>query len=287
MASPPNPQKTSYIGGELAKIGRVFDMASLPCQPTPEIWVLAFWYGIPRMLWSLFKPDTLDETWSRVGVRRGFKRRGRFKFFDQYQEAQPIKLPPGLRWVRFAGDWAQRVGWWLLIVDAAIDHAMYWQSAAMSFDGCATDNNPFALGDGDNLAVSHFPFWQDIPVAVTQTFIFGGGVGQVSVPPGFGYYAGFSLSSIGNPNTPGFQSTVAAWRIVENGEVIASGETVPGLDGNSSGGAGFIRKPILGLSGKLLAFQTRLNQSGSCIIKEANITVTGAGLPTGLKQGDP
>jgi hypothetical protein len=280
-----NNRKIPFIGDELAKIGKIYDMAMMPCSPTPEAWVLAFWYGIPRMLWALFKPDPIDDVWERVGRTRGVKRRQKFKFVEEYTE--DIELKPSLRWVRFAGDWAQRVGWWMLIVDAAINHAMYWQSAAMAFEGCKSDDAAYAQGEGDDSGSVAPGAWKRLFIAVTDTRIFSGGIGEVFIPAGFGYYASFSVSSKGlHTVPPESQAMITGWRIISGSDVIAQGDVTYSVDGKSNKGSGFVRKPVIGLTSKTLQFQVTSDSAG---FWEAHgtINVTGSGIPLGLRQGDP
>lgn len=279
--------KTPIIGKELAKIGKIYNAAALPCQPTPEMWVYGFFYGIPHMLWTLYKPDPIDYAWDRTGLRRGLKRRQRFKIKEDLSNRIPAT--PTLTWIRWAGDWVQRVGWWMLIVDAALDHAVWWESAAMQWAGCQQPGQPYAQGEATDIGMSHYPQWQNIDLAVVHYNIFAGGIGQVIVPGAIPYSAGFSVTSIGNPIVPEwYQSTVAEWRILAEGDVIAQGSTTPNADGVSHSGAGFIFKPNIFVGSRTLSFQTRLNRPGSCLVTHAAITVSGAALPLNtLGQGDP
>lgn len=276
------------IGKELAKVGKIYDIASLPCSPSPEIWTLAFFYGIPRMLWALYKPDPLDTTWERVGRTRGIKRRQTFKFEEEY--TQDIDLKPGLRWVRWAGDWAQRVGWWFLIVDAAINHAMYWQSAAYAFEGCKTPGNPYAQGTGSLGFDITANEWHHFPAPITEEKVFVGGVGACLIPAGYGYYSGAEINSIPHPDfPPEQQAVVRGWRLINvgDGSVLAQGEADVAQDGQSSKGAGFAKKPILSLTDKLTRWEYTCGGPGATRITSCSCTWTGAGIPNGLGQGDP
>ena len=283
-----NYRRIPVIGKEIAKIGHIYDMAVLPCKPTPEIWVLAFFYAVPNLLWSLYKPDPLDDVWSRVGRRRGIKRRQRMTFIEEYTEEIPLK--PSLRWVRFAGDWAQRVGWWMLIVDAAIDHAMYWQSGAMAFEGCKSTGIPFAEGEQHGVtSETTGGEWKRLFVATEYWHIFGPGIGEVNIPPGYGYHASMSIASEPDENlSPNDPTTVLAWRIIDgDGAVVAEGETIEAVEGKSRVGNGFAKKPIIRLGGNQIQFQIKTGPVGWAKITSASFSVTGWGIPYGLKQGDP
>jgi hypothetical protein len=283
-----NYKRIPVIGKELAKIGHIYDMATLPCTPTPEIWVLAFWYGIPRLLWSLYKPDPLDETWSRVGRTRGIKRRQRLTFTEEYTADIPLK--PALYWVRWAGDWAQRVGWWMLIVDAAIDHAMYWQSAAMAFEGCKTEGAAYAQASTDDTTSEITGGgWKRVFLAVTDTHIFSGGIGEVHIPPGYGYYASFDVAAIPDPGQPPeARSSLGGIRVIDgDGNTVMEHDAVNSILDDSARASGFVKKPLIRLSDNQLQFQVKSNGTGWMKITHTSITVTGSGIPFGLKQGDP
>lgn len=283
-----NPKKIPIIGGYYSKIGKIYDISTMPCTPTPEVWTLAFFYGIPRLIWALFKPDPFDETWSRVGRKRGIKRKQTFKFIDEF--TIPVETTPSMQWVRWAGDWVQRVGWWFLIVDTGVDHAVYWQSAAYAFEGCKTPGSPYAQASTttpqqDTTGMN----WKRAQLAVTAAHVFSGGVGEVFIPAGFGFHAGFTIQSEENQNfPPGQRATVTAWRIrQDDGTVIASGSTTPNKEGDKSSGAGFVKKPILSAFSKTLIFEYTCGSDGWTLITGISISVTGSGIPIGLGQGDP
>jgi len=276
------------IGKQIAKVGKVYDIMQMPCAPTPEIWTLAFFYGIPRLLWSLYKPDPLDETWSRVGRTRGVKRRQKMRYTEEY--TNDIKVGSGLRWVRWAGDWVQRIGWWMLIADAATSHALYWTSAAYAFEGCKTPNNPYAQG---SLTTPYWEItgdlWQPVSNVAFDNKVFIGGGGKVFIPAGYGYYAGFTVACERIPAfEPNNTTSVVSWRILEEGVgVIDEGETDVSPETGKGYASKAVKKPIIGIFDKVLSFEISTGGLLWTNITDVTVTVTGAGIPTSLGQGDP
>lgn len=129
----------------LKKIGHVQSIINQPCSPTFDMWVLGFWSATPYALWSLFKPDPMDATYERFG--RGHKKRRRYRFDASHliQASEPI--PKGMGWAVFKGatDVAQRIGWYMMIADVAINHAVRWSSLAMAYAGCPDPDAPMAI----------------------------------------------------------------------------------------------------------------------------------------------
>jgi hypothetical protein len=133
------------VGDYIAKIGQIYAISGIPCSPNPEMWVLAFWHSVPHLLWSLFKPDPLDETFERFGDLHHKKRRGKFGFKSLLQAVDPPAT--GIGWALFRGaELAQSLGWYMLIVDASLQFDINWMSTAMQWSGCQVP--PPFLGQG-------------------------------------------------------------------------------------------------------------------------------------------
>lgn len=207
------------------KVGRAVELWAAPCNPTPEIWVSAFFHDIPHLVWSLTKPDSLDLSVARFGVRHKRKPKKRFNLIDDMISSSPI--PKGkLATALFAGqELAQRVGWYMLVVDATTDFVINWVSTAYRWDGC--DNA--AAGYGSSIGKTGYflyhpfdgdpaPMWDPVgdqfPVTATQAYMI--------CPAGHDVSAGVSVrirSEAGTGHDPG---TVTGVELVdyESGRVL-------------------------------------------------------------------
>lgn len=170
------------IGPWIGRIGQVADIMATPCDVDPEVWVYAFFNGLPRMAVGLFKPTPEDYVSDRIGSPHKRKRKGLFTVEDLLEPAIPTK---GLGWVVFKlGKWGERVGWWMAIIDAGVDLSYYWSSMAYQWSGCAT---PGVAGarvafESPDYAVNNGDYWGNWNVVHAQ-----GGVtadiGGINVPP--------------------------------------------------------------------------------------------------------
>lgn len=150
------------------KIGRIVDLWSVPCAPTPEVWVSAFFHDVPHLVWALTKPDSLDLVFERFGMRHKKKPKRLFNILDDM--AGSIKVPGGgVTTVLFRGaKLAERVGWYMLVADATTEFVINWVSTAYRWDGCNDAAAGWAQSSGnDDFAVFHpfsgdpLPIWTD------------------------------------------------------------------------------------------------------------------------------
>lgn len=136
---PYNPvRKVPLIGKWWGRIGRVHAIWSAPCSPTPWIMVKAAVVSTPRLAWSLVKPDFLDLKYDALTKnRRRHGRRGKFKI---HVIDQPVYEPArGLSRFLFAGaELAQRIGWYLSVIDATTEFVVNWSTLAYQYSGCRT-----------------------------------------------------------------------------------------------------------------------------------------------------
>lgn len=136
MRNLPN-EDIPIIGPWIGRIGQVRATMATPCTIEPEVWVLAGFHGVPRLLWSLFKPDAWDLTTERFQRGHKKKRRRRFRFGGMIEDVDFRGRGKGLQWAVFRlGSLAERVGWWFLIVDASTELAVHWTSTAYIWSGC-------------------------------------------------------------------------------------------------------------------------------------------------------
>lgn len=132
------------IGPWISRVGQVSDIVALPCTPSDEIWVEAFFAAAPVLLWSLFKPDFPDVRFSRGGLphhMRGGKRGKKYVRTMSTTFEIPMfggqNFQKGWQAVLFdLAELGQRIGWYLLIADAATRFALNWTSLAYQWAGC-------------------------------------------------------------------------------------------------------------------------------------------------------
>lgn len=124
------------------KIGHVSDIMAQPCQPTPMIWVEAYFSSLPTLIWSLFKPDPFDLSGGKGG--RPHKRTRKFVLnCFGYERAIAVAGGSLLKWACFAGEWSNMIGWYFLVADASVDLAVNWSSTAMRWSGCKIPGEPW------------------------------------------------------------------------------------------------------------------------------------------------
>lgn len=172
------------IGPWIGRIGQVADIMATPCDVDPEVWVYAFFNGVPRMLVGLFKPTPEDYMTERFGRPHKRIRRGRFMVHDILEAVDP---GPGLGWKVFKIlGWKERVGWWFAIIDAGVELSYHWSSMAYQWSGCATPDVAGArlVMTQDNYDVPNGGYWGNWNVVHTA-----GGVtadiGGINVPANF------------------------------------------------------------------------------------------------------
>lgn len=177
-----NPGELPIYKAWRYKVGRAVQLWAVPCAPTPEIWVSAFFHDIPHLVWSLTKPDTMDLTFDRVGLRHKRKPKKRFNILDDMTSTIPV--PKGKLGVAlFAGaKLAERAGWYMLVADATTDFVLHWVSTAYRWTGC----DQAAAGYGQSIGKTGYrlvhdfegdplPIWDPVgdqfPVTATQAYM--------------------------------------------------------------------------------------------------------------------
>lgn len=139
-----------FIGPWPGKFGKIIELWDTACSPSPELWVRAFWHGAPFLVWSLIKPEPLDLVIDRFKVQHHRKRKRRFRVDDVFQPKWPV--PPGKATAAVFDmiQAQQKIGWYMLIVDASLDFTINWMSAAYVWEGCAVPDAKWARGRADN-----------------------------------------------------------------------------------------------------------------------------------------
>lgn len=155
-----DPLGPSFIGPWRNKIWKINSLWAEPCQPEPWIWVLAVVASAPSIVVSLTKPDTIEETYNRAQSPHKRKRKKRIPInsvIGQTGGGSGVNVPFGFK---FAGDLAQRAGFYFLIADGLLDLAINSTSLAYRWGGCpgyspsyAVLNPDFNYGPGNSFVL--------------------------------------------------------------------------------------------------------------------------------------
>lgn len=142
-----DPRRIPIIGDDIYQVGQVLDIVSQPCDPDPWIAVAATWTYVPTLFWMLAKPEPFDAFTELRGGRHKRIRRGRARITDilALNRAQPGTT--GYQVFRL-GAAAERLGWYLLLADAATDYALNWTSMVYEWSGCTEPTNGYAAISG-------------------------------------------------------------------------------------------------------------------------------------------
>ena len=135
MAQQFDPRRIPIIGDDIYQVGQVIDIWGDGCSPQPSIFIRGFFEYTPLLLWSLFKPDPFDLVFDRLGQRHKRKRRRRFRVKDFDALGGP-KIPGERGFMYQSIKLVQRIGWYLIIVDATSDFLINWTSMAYQWSGC-------------------------------------------------------------------------------------------------------------------------------------------------------
>lgn len=138
------------IGNDIYQVGQIYEIIDQSCAPNPIIAARAMFAYSPSLVWMLFKPDIIDLTLDRAG-RPHKKRRRRKPLIDEaFQIDRPTKR--GVQWAIFQlGDLAQKLGWYVILLDATTDWAVNWTSAAYQFAGCELPEPSYGLLSGPSM----------------------------------------------------------------------------------------------------------------------------------------
>lgn len=147
-----------FIGPWPAKVGKVLRLWASPCSPSAEIWVQAFWHDIPFLVWAFIKPESWDLVSERFGTGHHRKRRKKFHVLDVFQPKFPV--PKGaIGWAVFPVVQAsERIGLYLLVVDASLDFVINWTSTAYTWEGCDVEDAAWATGRAQDATLILPPF---------------------------------------------------------------------------------------------------------------------------------
>ncbi len=243
-----NPQyHIPVIGPWLRRVGQVEDLLSTPCATTPTMWVTGFFNSVPKLLWSLYGPDCIDEVFARAGL--GHHRRRRIKFRGiTITEALDggVKLPGYGTFAFEIAEAAQKLGWYMMIIDATTELAVNWTSAVYQYAGCKPGHGRWikAINQG-GLAID-FPAPQRVLVGGVVEgdghLLSPGGTGvfqPTGMASGIAYNIHMQVWPLAGPPLP----TIRAYILDQYGNSYAdSGDIKPNGTGRGTI-AGFVKLP--------------------------------------------
>lgn len=225
---------TPFVGSWPIKAGKIIELLGAPCDPDPYIMVKAFWHEIPFLVWAIIKPDPLDLVIDRLQVPHHRKRKRRFKVKEVYQPKFPVPKNAIGTAVFPIIEAAQKVGWYLLIVDAGADFVINWMSTAYIWNGCAVEDAAWAKGSAGDATLILPPFdFGSVPCFTTRSankFASFAGVIDTLVNYDVTYSLNISYTTPDPPDPFHFDGTFEVVDF-ENGWVRDDGKAILGDDG--------------------------------------------------------
>lgn len=195
-----------------SKIGRLVALSATPCSPTPQIVAYGFFVSLPILVITLFKPDAQDSWLHRFGRPHKRRRKWGIKHGTIIFPQEPI--PKGWATATWLlGEWAQRLGWYFLVVDATTDFLINWTSLIYAYSGCPSQGMPYLHQQNAGVVYGGETHWRPF-----VNFAFAGG--QEIISHGQGIVAPaksnviVNLSAVCDPfptpssPLPGFQTRV-------------------------------------------------------------------------------
>lgn len=139
-------ERAPLIGKSVKRIGHVAEILSYACQPTPEIWIKAFFHAIPIAVWTYFQPDPVDFLTERFGEPHCGGHGGRITS-NANDLLQKVPAESGLDKAVLRGiQLTQRIGWYFLIADVSTGFVVNWVSNAYLWSGCFFPGAAYAEG---------------------------------------------------------------------------------------------------------------------------------------------
>lgn len=225
------------IGPWVGRVSHVVDIVATPCDVQPMMLVKAFWTSAPLALATLFKPDPVDYLTERGGGPHKRGRRRRFRPQDIII-AEPGTPKGALGWAAFnMTRMIERVGWYILVVDATTQFAVNWTSLAYQWSGCKVPESKYCRMAA--IAELSFPFeageyiFSEWHVQSQNGFF--GDANSIHVPPGHMSNVIVNFIATETPLSP-FQAKITGVRITDgpDGPTIFEGPTSPNGAGSTA-----------------------------------------------------
>jgi len=197
--------KLPVVGPWYSRLGRIHNYMIAPCALEPYAIFQAAVVAAPRLVYGLFGPDCTDDAWDYLkGKGKGHKKGAIFKTLGKRAPAGAIA--PGVRDLFIPmGDFAQRVGWYITLIDQTSEFLVNWTSLMYQYQGCKANDTPYAQAKIAEPGFHLCPFGGEHEVCAwtkTGAHIFNVGFSELVVPSGYNPGVGFSLSSGPNPIGP-------------------------------------------------------------------------------------
>lgn len=183
------------LGPWQPKVTRIKEMWLQPCSTDVFLWVAGYMAASPVIAFSILSPDCLDYTADRFrgGARK--RRKGRVSIGPPTKPVRPWDIGTG-NGLFHIKDAAQRVGLFMLLIDATLDWVIHGTSFAYQFNGCRDPNQGFANLSMTNDVPLLLPATESLIYSwkVDEKHIFGAGGVGIATPKGHGAGVGFSLT---------------------------------------------------------------------------------------------
>lgn len=210
-----DPRRIPIIGNDIYQVGQVYSIINQSCTPNPLIAVKAMFHYSPSLIWALLKPEPLDLAFERAGRTHKRKRYRKVRPLDKFQ-LDPTEFGKVGTAIFNLANLAERVGWYLIILDATTDWMVNWTSLAYQWGGCAVPNPNYAMWRG-NMPRYIEPF-VDMPYQITgsENQDAGSGFGSNSVI-GLLNTGPFTVTYQGTPSILPYQGRIGTVTAVEIG----------------------------------------------------------------------
>jgi hypothetical protein len=167
------------IGPWSAKLTRIQRLTIVDCVPEGYALIYGIAVGEFHLFWSIFGPDCLDQTWDRV---RRPQRKHRTLKLTGTAYPPTIPAPPGRlgNTLILLGNLAQRIGFWLSLVDGVLTGVYYGESLVRRYSGCASPGIAHCQLGMTNKVPELLPASEGIINSwelISQAFMFGDGAG--------------------------------------------------------------------------------------------------------------
>lgn len=228
----PKTSDIPIIGPWMGKIGRLQQIQAIPCNPTPKIMAYAFWQQLPFLIYTLTVPDCEDIIQGAIGGFRHKHRRGLHIKDGHVVPGHPPE--PGIGWRAFdLWELSDKVGFWMMIIDASLDLEINWMSTAYQYSGCGVASPSFAQWEapaGSDVVGGGLD-WHPFPMVLTQQASLIADQTTFAIPPRSNYSYATNIRCVPGPFQPA--TTSIGIRLTDNnGLVVGSATGDPDGNGN-------------------------------------------------------
>lgn len=176
------------------KITKIIDMWLQPCDVNIFIWLTAYIAASPQIAYSILLPDCSDYVQDRFRMSARNRRRGSINVADHAKPITPQNS--GINtWLFKMNNAAQRVGWYMTVIDAVLEWVIVGTSFAYQFTGCDDPDAGYASASMTNKLPLLLPATRSIiaqwePQSNRHFFVDGA---SIVTPKGYAPSIGFTL----------------------------------------------------------------------------------------------